>query len=105
MKFFTSEYTEKNARYWAVQREFGRWKWVLFYWVCGFGGASFMAKIAFDLVFSQDLVFNKEHLTRSMVTSLLTGLLLGLWSWRSGEKAYTQFINEKPEKVSESRLP
>lgn len=104
MKFFTSEYTEKDARYWVVQREFGRWKWILLYWACGFGGTYFMARIAFDLVFSQNLVFDKSHLTIHMVTSLLTGLVIGIWQWHFGEKAYTQFINEKPEKVSESRL-
>lgn len=95
MKFFTSEYTEKNARYWAAQRELGRWKWVLLYGVCAYGGILFMLRVVFELVFLQGNYLHKLHLAGSIVVSLLTGLIFGLWLWYSGEKSYEKYMNSQ----------
>lgn len=95
MKFFTSAYTEKNARHWAVQRELGRWQWVLLCGVCAFGGLSFMGKVAFHLAFSQDNYLDRLHLITSMAGSFVTGLFFGLWLWHSNEKSYTKYMNSQ----------
>lgn len=93
MKFFTSEYTEKNARYWAAQRELGRWKYILLNGVVGFGCQFFTLRVAWYVIVDDTHALERIALAINIPTSLLAGLGFGLWMWHLSEKSYAKYMN------------
>jgi hypothetical protein len=85
------EFTPQQRDWWQRTRTRGKYHYVVYRWVLGWGGFMFVFMTVFSYYLGYNRVFDSHSVIIGLIVWPLAGLGAGLWTWHWNEKKMQDF--------------